>query len=122
MYIYFDRFRYNSLFLITFARMKYAFRQIYFLFIAFNLILVLIGGSTFHNYRDCNNIEHLLDCSNMSKNQQESHSFVFENEIFLNNSTVKSIPIPAILILLSVSNFYFTSNYSCSIWQPPKLA
>ena len=102
--------------------MKKALSKIIYLFIAFNLILVLVGGSTFHNYRDCNYIEHLMDCSNMSKNHQESHSFGFENEIFLNESTVKSNPIPEILILISVSNFYFTSNYSCSIWQPPKLA
>jgi hypothetical protein len=104
-----------------FAPMRIALKKSY-LFLAFSLTLILADYDFIDNTFSHNHIITLNEYSNTSNHIEHSHSFYFEDDIFMKESIMKSNKFLTSNSLIPILKFYFTNSFIDNIWQPPRFS
>jgi hypothetical protein len=100
--------------------MKKAIKQISFLILALSLNLVW-ANSSFNDIASFqNHISTCNECSDSSDPFECFHSICCEDDVFMNDSKVKSGIFNVMNDKVSVLNDNFRNGYVNNIWQPPK--
>jgi hypothetical protein len=102
--------------------MKVALKQTYLLFLVLSLTLVLADCNFIDNAFSHHIINAQRECSDLSDNSDPSILGCFEDEVFINDSRIKSAAHAVCVELVPTINTNFNSPYFSSIWQPPKFS
>jgi hypothetical protein len=102
--------------------MNKALKKTYFLFLALSLTLIFADGDFIDNTFSHNHIITLSECSNISNRFEHSSSVSFEDDVFMNDSTVKSNKFLTCIGLVPILKFNFKNSFIANIWQPPKFS
>jgi len=100
--------------------MKKAIKQISFLILALSLNLVWASSSFNDIAFSQNHISTCNECSDSSDPFECFHSICCEDDVFMNDSKVKSNIFNVMNDKVSVLNDNFRNGYLNNIWQPPK--
>jgi len=110
-----------SLFImITLAFMEKALKTSVLLFIAIGLVVYVTNGTFMnhvpsHAYTECESSN-----DDTSNHLNDSHSVNFEDETLLSDTQFRPSEFTCGILLLSFTTENYKTNFSYSIWQPPK--
>jgi hypothetical protein len=102
--------------------MKKAIKQISFLILALSLNLVWTSNCFDDIAFFQNHISTCSECSDSSDPFEHIHSICCEDDVFMNDSKVKSNIFNVKNDKVPVLNDNFRNDYSNDIWQPPKFS
>jgi hypothetical protein len=114
-----------SLLLVSFAifaDMKKSTKQIFSLFFALCLTIILADGSFIDHAFVYQYSGFHQECSDVSNHLENSCSVCFEDDIFINHSKIKSNIFLSIIEPLAGLMIIFENDNFTSIWQPPKFS
>jgi len=102
--------------------MKIALKQIYLLFLALSLNLILADCNFMGNTLSHQLNNNRQECPDTSGITFHSNSVCFDDELFMNDSKEKSSALCCVVELVPELTINFKSRNTTSIWQPPKLS
>jgi hypothetical protein len=102
--------------------MKIAIKQLFKIFVAFSLTVILASSGFINNYLTLNKLCSNIECSDISNHSEHSHSVNFEDDVLVIDSKVKSNKFNCIIDLIALKNDNFKNNLPTPIWQPPKIS
>jgi hypothetical protein len=102
--------------------MKKALKQAYLLLVALSLTLILADCDFIDNAFSHNHIITLSECPGTSNCFGHSHSVCFDDDVFINDSKVKSDKFLTCIGLIPILKFNFKNSFITNIWQPPKFS